>query len=331
MKQASKFTVSPNWQVLLNDMQIDTAAALVYAGLPADLFTRHDASLSPSAYFRLWHGLEAVADGREIPLLLAEHLSAEAFDAPLFAALCSPDLNTALRRIKQYKPLIGPLNLNVEIGQKRTSLAVACYGHPELLPATLALSELVFFTALARLATRKKLSPLKIVLPDLPDRLSAYTAYFGCKPVPGKRAEIHFAADDARRPFLTANAAMWTFFEENLQRRLADLDATATTTERVKAVLLESLPAGDSAIETVAARLATSKRSLQRKLAAEAQSYQSVLQSVRAELADHYLQESTISLGEISFLLGFQEASSFIRAFTAWKGLPPGSYRQQFR
>ena len=63
-----------------------------------------------------------------------------------------------------------------------------------------------------------------------------------------------------------------------------------------------------------------SKRTLQRKLTSEAESFQSVLQSVRAELADHYLESSKMSLGEIAFLIGFRESNSFIRAYSTWKG-----------
>jgi AraC-like DNA-binding protein len=87
------------------------------------------------------------------------------------------------------------------------------------------------------------------------------------------------------------------------------------------------LPSGQSSIEDVANRLAMSKRSLQRHLADEAISYQDVLNDTRQELASHYLARSTISPGEISFLIGFQDTNSFLRAFKAWTGVTPGEYR----
>ena len=40
MKRAAKFSVSSNWPILLTEMQIDPAAALACARLPADLFKR---------------------------------------------------------------------------------------------------------------------------------------------------------------------------------------------------------------------------------------------------------------------------------------------------
>ncbi|BFM18258.1 AraC family transcriptional regulator [Maricurvus nonylphenolicus] len=330
MKRASKFSVSSNWKLLLSDMQIDLADILAHARMPADLFNREGAALTPLEYFQLWQGIDQAAAPRELPLLVAEHLSVEAFDAPIFAAICSPDLNTALRRIQQYKPLIGPMVMDIHIDSLATSVSIHCYGHEDNLPQSLGLTELVFLTQLTRLATRHKVAPAKVILPRLPHNIDTYERYFGCKLAQGDHVKVVFNAADAARPFLTSNASMWSFFEANLNQRLADLDTTATTTERVRAVLLESLPAGNSAIETVAEKLAMSKRTLQRKLTAEAESYKSVLQSVRAELADHYLAKTQMSLGEISFLLGFQEANSFIRAFTTWKGEPPGSYRERY-
>ncbi len=123
---------------------------------------------------------------------------------------------------------------------------------------------------------------------------------------------------------------MWAFFEDKLNQQLANLDANATTTERIRAILLESLPIGLSSIDHVADKLSISKRTLQRKLSTEAESYQHILQSVRHELAEHYLKKSHMTLGEISFLLGFNEVNSFIRAYSAWKGISPGHYRDTY-
>jgi AraC-like DNA-binding protein len=120
---------------------------------------------------------------------------------------------------------------------------------------------------------------------------------------------------------------MWEVFEPGLRQRLSALDEQASTSDRVRAVLLEMLPAGMSSIDAVAQRLALSKRSLQRHLGDESVSFQDVLNQVRQELAQHYLVNSNISPGEISWLLGFQESNSFVRAFRSWTGKTPSAYR----
>ena len=66
----------------------------------------------------------------------------------------------------------------------------------------------------------------------------------------------------------------------------------------------------------------------QRQLAEESVGFQEVLSEVRQALAQHYLRRTDISAGEISWLLGFQESNSFIRAFRNWTGTTPAAYRQ---
>jgi AraC-like DNA-binding protein len=126
---------------------------------------------------------------------------------------------------------------------------------------------------------------------------------------------------------LPLKLAMWEAFEPSLRQRLSVLDEQASTADRVRGVLLETLPAGLSSVDAVAQRLAMSKRSLQRHLGDEAVNFQDVLNRVRQELAQHYLINSSISPGEISWLLGFQESNSFIRAFRSWTGTTPLAYR----
>jgi len=316
-----------SWKLLILDMGYQPADVLAFARLPGDLFTRKDAALSPAEYFSLWRGLEQVAGVDELPLKLAQVISVEAFDPALFACLCSPDLNTALQRLAQYKRLVGPLTMDVDVTSKGTRVTLACYGNTEPIPHSLGTSELVFFTQLARLATREHVIPVSVSTPDLPGNGHLYEAFFG-RPLKRSNAiEICFSMQDANRPFLTDNLAMWEAFEPNLRKRLSALEERASTSERVKSVLLEMLPAGLSSIDLVAQRLAMSKRSLQRHLGEESVSFQDVLNNVRQELAQHYLINSTISPGEISWLLGFQESNSFVRAFRSWTGKTPGAYR----
>jgi len=330
MKRASRFSVSPFWKVLFNDFQLDIVAILRYARLPADLFSLENASLSTAEYFRLWEALEYVADEQEVALLLAKHLSVESFDPPIFAVMCSPDLNTALKRLSNYKPLVGPMVLEVAVTKTDTQLTIRCYGYEEQIPRSLGMSELVFFTQLSRIATRSNIQPLAVELPDLPNTPELYAAYFGCDVRQGESVSIRFSAEDGKKPFLTSNTEMWSFFENKLNRKLVDLESMATTVERVRSVLLEALPSGYGSIESVADALAVSKRTLQRMLSREEESFQSVLQAVRVELADHYLESSKISLGEIAFLIGFHESNSFIRAYSTWKGMSPGIYRERY-
>lgn len=327
MKRASKFTIPPNWKVLFNDLGLDVHEILAHAGLPQGLFEQPKVQLTPAQYFQIWHSIEAASHGTEMPLKLAEVLSFESCDVPIYAAMCSDNLNAALVRLRDYKPLIGPMILDIEKDNTATQLTFGCYGYEGELPKTLNLTEMVFMTQLARMATRTHVQPLKVVLPGLPNQLAAYETYFGCEIQQGDLAQIRFRATDANAPFLTQNQAMLNMFDNELKQRLEAQQAENTTLDRVSTVLVGSLPQGESSIEYVAKQLAMSKRTLQRKLSEENYSYQWVLKKVRQELADYYLQQTQLPIIEVSFLLGFQETNSFIRAYSNWTGTTPSQVR----
>ncbi|MDR0242099.1 MAG: AraC family transcriptional regulator [Burkholderia sp.] len=327
MKQATRFTVHSGWKVILVDMGVAHGDVLALAELPADLFSRKDATLTPAEYFRLFLSLEQLVGEENVPLRLGGNIPVEAFDPSLFACLCSPNLNVALTRLAAYKRLCGPLTLDVFIGKDYTEASIECYGNDRPLPHSLCATELVFFTQLARLATRQSICPVETELTVLPSRIGPCDDFLGCAVRQGSQNRIRFSAEDAARPFLTENVAMWQFFEPELQMRLSRLDAEASIRERVRGALLDMLPSGQSNIEDVSSRLAMSKRSLQRHLADESVSYQDVLNETRQELARYYLARSAISPSEISFLIGFRDTNSFLRAFKNWTGTTPGEYR----
>lgn len=71
-----------------------------------------------------------------------------------------------------------------------------------------------------------------------------------------------------------------------------------------------------------------SKRTLQRHLKAEGTNFGSVLKETREGLALHCLRQTRITASEIAFLLGFDEPSSFYRAFHDWTGSTPEASRR---
>ncbi len=87
--------------------------------------------------------------------------------------------------------------LDIKQGRLATQLSISCYQHHEIMPVPLSLTEMVFFTQLARLATREHIIPIKVELPELPSNLDAYQDYFGCSIEQADEVSIYFSADDA--------------------------------------------------------------------------------------------------------------------------------------
>lgn len=268
------------------------------------------------------------------PLRIVEKVSAEVFNPPLFAALCSANLMQAVQRLAKYKQLVAPMSLEVNVGKVgELTVSPRWLSVQTDVPYSLQVAEIAFFLRLARLATREPVKALRVTLPELPPSayVKRYENYFGVPVNQGESPSITFNTVDALRPFLTANEGMWRVFEPDLRRRLSELDATATTAERVRAVLLELLPSNSATIEKTAERLGMSKRTLQRRLEDEGENFRALVNATRESLARHYLGNTTMSGGEIAFLLGFEDPNSFYRAFLDWTGQTPDSARQAMR
>lgn len=327
MIQATKFVVDPVWRIMLKDLGISEDEVLRRAGLPVDLFSRPKADLTAREYFGLWEGLEKGLKTPSFPLEIAKSISAEAFSPPIFASLCSPNLNIAMERLSRFKKLVGPMTLGVDIGKKETSITIDCLNTALPLPESLALMELVFLTKLVRLGTREFIVPLYVSSKTEFREAGRYAAYFGRMPVQGDRHLLKFSAEDAVRPFITENRGMWDFFEPGLRKRLSELQKDASFANRVRSALYELLPSGRVTSDLVAENLAVGKRSLQRYLKDEGTSFQKELNRTRESLARHYLANSSLPGSQISFLLGFDDPNSFVRAFRSWTGTTPENLR----
>ena len=330
MNRGNSFAVNPGWSVLMTDLGIEPANVLRRAELPGDLLSRGRTWLPPEEYFALVKAVEDEVGEPNLPILIGQAISVEAFDPPIFAAICSRDLNQAAVRIAEHKRLIGPTRLLVTQSENETTLE---YLWPSDIqpPALLAIGEIVFWVALVRLATRVKVRPVRALASEPPEDIDAYREYLGIEIQEGARQSVTFSVEDASRPFLTANEPMWEFFEDSLGRRLAELDETATTSDRVRGALLELLPAGRASAQDVSNALGVPIRTLQRRLREEESSFRSVLNETRKDLALHYLESSRLPVGEVSFLLGFESPNSFSRAFNSWTGESPRQARSSLR
>jgi AraC-like DNA-binding protein len=77
--------------------------------------------------------------------------------------------------------------------------------------------------------------------------------------------------------------------------------------------------------------LRLSVRTLQRRLTDAGITFQQLVEDTRRELAHHYLKQGTVELNETAYLLGYEDANSFFRAFHLWEGTSPGEWRTQHR
>jgi AraC-like DNA-binding protein len=97
----------------------------------------------------------------------------------------------------------------------------------------------------------------------------------------------------------------------------------------VRRALAARLPRAETEIETIARDLRMSTRTLQRRLSSAGVSYQELLDLARRENAEKCMANSSLSISEIAYLVGYSEPAAFHRAFRRWTGVTPQAFRQR--
>ncbi len=141
--------------------------------------------------------------------------------------------------------------------------------------------------------------------------------------------KICFPVSLALWPVTKADTSLFPVLEKHAKHLLSQKQSQQGLVGEVKRVLLPRMARQETQIGLVAEDLNLSARTLQRKLKDLDTSFQKVLDGLRQEVASYYLEHSSLSIIEITFLLGFKEQSSFNHAFKDWTGYTPKNYRER--
>lgn len=322
-----RFPLDNNYAKLLQSYGISVDELLKRAQLPLDLFTKKSPSVTAEEYYRFMKAIEEIVPDKKMSILLATAENIETITPPLFAGYCSKNTRECIQRISQYKALVGVVIFNVLEDEKGIMVEIKGEDGQEL-PEIIIGIEMVLLTNLIRKATKEKIIPIKVNVKNSFEN-QEYEKFLGQNIEKGKINAITFSKQDVEIPFITRNESMWNFFEPELKKRLSEMDADDTFSAKVRSVLVEILPAGNSGVEDVANHLGISKRTLQRKLKEEETTFQKQLNHVRELLAKNYLQNTQLSSEDIAYLLGYQDLNSFFRAFSLWTGKTVTEYKRE--
>jgi AraC-like DNA-binding protein len=307
---------------------ISPADVLRQAGLPLALFEQERIVVTTAQWFVLWKAIATLNNDPSLGLWLGNDATVEQFNPLLIAALSARSFHEALTKMARYKRLFCPEDLGVMEQDDAWIIEAVFLATPEPPPPLLIDSMFASFIALGLRGTGHQLYPERITLRREPQHRAMYEAHFHCP--------VDFGADHDRmvyghqallQPFRTYNPDLLALLEPQLEADLHDSAARQTFADQVKALLRRRLPGRQPTMQDVAGELHISGRTLQRRLADDGVGFQQVLEAVRREMAQQYLAVSSLDLNEIAYLLGYEEASSFHRAFHQWEGTSPGQWR----
>ena len=262
-------------------------------------------------------------------LKVARHVHPSHLGALGYAWLASSSMRTAFMRLQRYVRVLndqGRVKLETSGGQFQMTVAVA---QDSLNARVRDDAQAAVLMTLCRMNLGERFKPDYISIPHPePDDRGPYERFFRCPlRFNAKKVGIGFPATVADATLPSANPMLAQMNERIANRRLAALDVEHTP-NRVRAEIMEQLPNGNLSDESVAEALHMTSRTLHRRLKEHDTSFRDVLGEVRRELAEQYIADPTLTLTEITFLLGFAEASSFSRAFRRWTGQSPSAARE---
>ena len=324
----SRFRVATTLARKLEELGVLPADVLRLAGLPTGLFDQERILVTTEELFALYRGLAQASRDPAIGLKLGTEHRVERYDPVAIAAVSAHSFRDALRRLGRYKQLTCPEELHLtergDEGRVQFKWLLAHEAEPPLLV------DLCFawVVGIARRGTGGLINPRRLEFQAATGNREMYEAHFGCPAkFDARQNTIVFAKADLDRSFLTHNADLFATVAPQLEAELKQALASRAIGEQVKAILKQLLAGRRPGIEDVARELRVSSRTLQRRRAEDGKTFQQLMQEARRDLARHYLQHSALELNETAYLLGYEDAHSFFRAFQQWEGNSPGEWR----
>jgi len=162
-----------------------------------------------------------------------------------------------------------------------------------------------------------------------PSYANKYVEYFNCEVLfnqPANQLVINAAA--LEKPCLTSCQSLYFQLTRKADNELASAQLGLSFTEKVSRVITPLLNVSTPTLEQVAEQLNIAPWTIRRNLINEGSSFQKVLNDTRCDLAISYVSSTTLSVGEIAYLLGFGSSTAFQHAFKRWTGQAPGSYKR---
>jgi AraC-like DNA-binding protein len=196
------------------------------------------------------------------------------------------------------------------------------------------LSEYCFawLLSIARHGSGTRISPLRVEFMQPRSHTKSIERHFDCPVVYGtSRNAIVFRASDAECPFVTRNVELLEMLAPQFNQELKQSKDQDSFVTLVRSAIQERLTGHRPTIEEIARVLHMSSRTMQRHLQDADSSFLRVLDEARHQMARYYLGNSVLELNEAAYLLGYEDANSFTRAFRTWEGVPPGHWREMRR
>lgn len=292
------------------------------------LFKMDKILVSTEEFFALHRGIAEASNDPCFGLKLGTEERVERYDPVKIAAISARSFRDAIERISRYKQLTCPEEIRVVERRDEAAVQFLWLLAHEKEPPLLVDVCFAWILSMAHRGIGRPVSPKRVEFQRPPANRAIYETHFGCRVrFKANRNALVFNMADMELPFVTHNADLLGIVAPQLEAELSEQLAQKTFCEQAKGILKHLLAGQRPGIQDLARELHLSTRTLQRRLTEQGITFQRLLDDSRRELAHHYLLHSSRELNETAYLLGYEDANSFFRAFQQWEGTSPGHWR----
>lgn len=327
-----QFRVSTLLKRGLAEREVSVPGVLRRAGLPAHFLEQERILATTAQLFALWQAIGEVSGDPAIGLELGAETRFERYDPVQLAAVCSATFRDALERAARCKILTCPEEIRLETAGDEAIVRFVFLNRASVEPDTLVDVCLSWILAIGERGTGGQVRPRRLELTRPRRHEDALERRFGCRVgFNSPHNAIVFDRADLDRPMDTYNEELLKVLGAQLDSELDARRCASSVGEQVRHALRRTLAGSRPRRRDVARHLHLSVRTLQRRLSEAGTTFKEVLEDTRRELAREYLGQGSIELSEAAFLLGYADTNSFFRAFQAWEGISPGTWRARYR
>ncbi len=255
------------------------------------------------------------------------------FGALGLAIVCSPNMLSALDISMRYFHLTFALtHFRVEETGGEIHVVLNDSGLPEAVRPFIVERDSAALINVQRelYSSRPVLMGLQLAYPE-PADVSSHEAFYRIRPQFG--CESNLAVLDVATlmaPLPQANPLALRAAEEQCRALLDRYQSRSGIAATVREHLVRHV-AQMPDMESVAAALCMTSRTLRRRLLEDDTSFFKLREEVRLALAEEFLSRSALSIEQIADRLGYTEPTSFINAFKRWKAKTPLVFRNEMQ
>ncbi|RKZ89590.1 MAG: hypothetical protein DRQ39_00315 [Gammaproteobacteria bacterium] len=313
---------------LAEDYDLDVNAILVKVDIDPASIADHNARIPTTKVFDFFQQIADEISKPNFALEAGKYWHPTQMGALGYAWMTSSTLRSAFERLVRYSRIVlGFVDITIEESATGLSL-IFDFKNESFAPAFRLDANRSIILAMIQSNAGQKFHPQLVSFSHTePENISDFYALFQCPVLFNTDVDsLTISLDEADKPRTCSNKQLSQLHDQLLIEYVAKLDKN-NVVERVKLAIINELGTGYFSDKIIAESLLMSQRTLQRRLEENNTTFKILVNEVRQDLADTYLNDSSLSLTEISFMLGFSEMSSFSRAFKRWSGQSPRTYR----